>query len=335
MAQERLKIFVSAVTSEFGKARDALAADLRVCGHEVTVQSDFTLSPDSETLLGRLAEYIRDCRAVICIVGKQSGACPPGRAAERLPNVLPKDIKEASYTQWEFFLARYYKRRPYVYIAHDDYMPDRPPSPSDRADLQRAYLAFLKADGVYYGSFANIDQLARTVLKDLQPGQRRKSKARTRIGQAVEANEKEINLAVAGLILQIDAKIQTLTGERPNSDDTIAERDAHITEYKRMRSELEHIRTMIAAFEKGKEKEANVVTSLKTFADGVRLWWDKSHDAILTKTFDMGLFITAVGICSMAGAGGRMAVTVSAVLVGGKPVAQALRALIPKGFIAD
>jgi tetratricopeptide (TPR) repeat protein len=167
MTQERLKIFVSAVTSEFGKARDALAADLRACGHEVAVQSDFTLSPDSETLLGRLAEYIRDCHAVICLVGKQCGFCPPARAAERLPGVLPDDFREASYTQWEFFLARHYKRRPYVYVARDDYMPAKAPSTSDRADLQKAYLEFLKADGVHYGPFSNIDQLARAVFKNL------------------------------------------------------------------------------------------------------------------------------------------------------------------------
>lgn len=162
-----------------------------------------------------------------------------------------------------------------------------------------------------------------------------KSKARTKIGKAVEANEKEINLAVAGLILQIDAKIEALRGERPNSDEAIAERNAHINEYEQRRTELEHIRTMVTAFKKGTEKEANVVRSLKAFADGVELWWKKRHDAILTKTFDMGLFTTAVGICSMAGAGGKMAVAVSAVLVGGKPVAQALKGLIPKRFRAD
>jgi tetratricopeptide (TPR) repeat protein len=163
----RLKIFISAVTGEFGKARDALGADLRARGHEVTIQSDFKQSPDSETLLGRLAEYIRDCYAVIFIVGKYCGACPPALAAERLQEVLPKDIKEASYTQWEFFLARHYKRRPYTYIARDDYTPDQNSASSDRADLQRAYLQFLEADGVHYGPFSNIDQLARAVLKDL------------------------------------------------------------------------------------------------------------------------------------------------------------------------
>ena len=162
-----MRIFISAVTSEFGKARDALAADFRARGHEVTVQSGFKQSPDSETLLGRLAEYIRDCHAVVCIVGKRSGAYPPVRAVERLPKVLPKDVEEASYTQWEFFLARHYKRRPYVYIARDDYAPDEKAPSSDRADLQNAHIAFLKADGVHCGAFSNIDQLARTVLKDL------------------------------------------------------------------------------------------------------------------------------------------------------------------------
>jgi hypothetical protein len=162
-----------------------------------------------------------------------------------------------------------------------------------------------------------------------------KGKARTKIGKAVEANEKEINLAIAGLILQVDAKIEALQGERPNSDEAIADRNAHITDYERMRNELERLRIMVAAFMNGTGKEGNVVRSLKTFADGLGLWWDKGHDTILARTFDMGLFTTAVGICSMAGAGGKMAVAVSAVLVGGKPVAQALKGLIPKRFMAD
>jgi tetratricopeptide (TPR) repeat protein len=168
MAQERLKIFVSAVTSEFGKLRDALAADLRARGHTVRVQSDFTQSSDSETLLGRLAEYIRDCHAVICIVGKRCGASPPPRAVERFPEILPRTVKEASYTQWEFFLARHYRRRPYVYLARDDYVPDESPRSGDGVDLQAAYADFLKkTDGVQYGPFSNIDQLARAVFKDL------------------------------------------------------------------------------------------------------------------------------------------------------------------------
>jgi hypothetical protein len=54
-----------------------------------------------------------------------------------------------------------------VYLARDDYAPDRKPAESDRSNLQKAYLEFLKSDGAHYGPFSNIDQLARAVLKDL------------------------------------------------------------------------------------------------------------------------------------------------------------------------
>jgi tetratricopeptide (TPR) repeat protein len=161
-----LRIFISAVTSEFGKVRDALASDLRARGHEVTVQSDFKQSPDSETLLGTLSDYVRDCHAVVCIVGKRSGACPPARAAERLKGVLPDGIKEASYTQWEFFLARHFKRRSYLYIAGDSYKPDRDAAAGDRAELQNTYLQFLKADGVQYTGFSDANELRIAVLRD-------------------------------------------------------------------------------------------------------------------------------------------------------------------------
>jgi tetratricopeptide (TPR) repeat protein len=167
MPHERLRIFISAVTSEFGRARDALAADLRARGHTVTVESDFNQRPDSETMLGELADYIRDCHAVICIIGKRSGSCPPARAAERLAKALPNDIKTASYTQWEFFLARDFKRHPYIYIARADYEPDREPDSGDLASLQNAFRVYLEAENFPYGPFSNIDQLARAVFKDL------------------------------------------------------------------------------------------------------------------------------------------------------------------------
>jgi hypothetical protein len=142
--------------------------------------------------------------------------------------------------------------------------------------------------------------------------------ARTKIGKSVEVNQKEILLAVVGLILQIDAKIESLRDQLPNSSEAIAQQTAHISEYERMRAELERIQVMVEAFKKGQEKETKVVGSVNTFSKGVQAWWDKKHAEIVTKTFDMGLFATAVGICSMAGAGGKLAVAVSAALVGGK-----------------
>ncbi len=54
-----------------------------------------------------------------------------------------------------------------MYRARDDYTPDRTLASGNNVDLQNAYVEFLKADGVHYGPFSNIDQLARAALKDL------------------------------------------------------------------------------------------------------------------------------------------------------------------------
>jgi hypothetical protein len=91
-------VFISAVSNEFGKARDGLAADLRARGLLVRVQSDFVLGGDSDTLLRRLNDYIRDCNAVVCIIGKRSGGCPPRAATIPFARMLPADIAEASDT---------------------------------------------------------------------------------------------------------------------------------------------------------------------------------------------------------------------------------------------
>jgi tetratricopeptide (TPR) repeat protein len=167
MPQERIKIFVSAVTSEFGEVRDAIASDLRARGHTVHVQSDFRQGTNNATLLSRLAEYIRDCHAVVCIVGKQCGSLPPKSAAEGFPSVIPDKLKEASFTQWEFFLSTsYYKRRTYVYLAKDAYSPEQPAAKNDRTDLQETYVKFLKDQGVHHTSFPTAEELRIAVMRD-------------------------------------------------------------------------------------------------------------------------------------------------------------------------
>jgi hypothetical protein len=45
--------------------------------------------------------YIRDCSAAVCVIGKRSGALPPSLSS----TMLPPGIASASYTQWEFFCA--------------------------------------------------------------------------------------------------------------------------------------------------------------------------------------------------------------------------------------
>src|SRR3954464_5901098 len=111
MAIGEFRIFLSAVTSEFGQARDALAKRLGARGLLVKVQDQFRQEADAGTTLCKLHDYIQDCSAVICIIGTRSGACPPPAAAKPFAHMLPKGITEASYTQWEFSCERSRRRR--------------------------------------------------------------------------------------------------------------------------------------------------------------------------------------------------------------------------------
>src|SRR5262245_44069132 len=80
MPQDEFRIFLSAGSSEFSKARDAVAADLRSREAVLRVQSDFRQEAGSDTTLQKLHDYIRDCSAVVCVIGKRSGAFPPPKA---------------------------------------------------------------------------------------------------------------------------------------------------------------------------------------------------------------------------------------------------------------
>jgi tetratricopeptide (TPR) repeat protein len=173
MPQDDFRIFLSAVTSEFGRARDAVAADLRSREALLRVQSDFRQEAGSDTTLRKLHDYIRDCTAVVCIIGRRSGTLPPPAAAELFAHMLPGGIAQASYTQWEFFFARHYKRRLSIYTAKDEYQPDLPAPPDDDPELQRAFCNYVvKEQGLDRDSFANVDELARKVLKEDWPQKR-------------------------------------------------------------------------------------------------------------------------------------------------------------------
>ena len=174
MSQGKFRIFLSAVTSEFGKARDALAADLRSREALLRVQSDFRQEPGSDTTLKKLHDYIRDCSAVVCVMGRRSGALPAPAAAEFFADMLPKGMAKASYTQWEFFFARHYQRRLSIYIANEDYQPDTSePTSEDDPELQQAFLAHVvEEQGLDRGYFSNEDQLGRAVLREDWPKKR-------------------------------------------------------------------------------------------------------------------------------------------------------------------
>jgi tetratricopeptide (TPR) repeat protein len=174
MPPDEFRIFLSAVTSEFGKARDAVAADLRSREALLRVQSDFRQEPGSDTTLKKLHDYIRDCSAVVCVIGKRSGAFPTPEEAKPFAHMLPNGITRASYTQWEFFFARHFKRRLSIYLARDEHQPDlAAPTGDDDAGLQRTFCDHIVQElGLDRSYFANEDQLARAVLKEDWPKKR-------------------------------------------------------------------------------------------------------------------------------------------------------------------
>jgi hypothetical protein len=164
------RVFLSAVSSEFGSARDALGASLRSRDMLIRVQSDFRQQAAADTTLRKLHNYIRDCSAVVCVIGKRSGAMPSVAAAARFADMLPSGISEASYTQWEFWFARHYKRRLSIYIATDAWTTDKPAPAGDRTDLQDALIHYIvdeqDLDRDYFG---DVHHLCHLVLKEDWP----------------------------------------------------------------------------------------------------------------------------------------------------------------------
>jgi hypothetical protein len=156
--------------SPFGKARDAIGADLRSRDTLVRVQSEFRQEWKSDTTLKKLHDYIRDCSAVVCVIGKRSGALSPPAAEVPFNHMLPPGIARASYTQWEFFFARYFKRRLSIYVAKDDHKPENDPKPGDDPKLQTAFIAHIvDQQGLDRSYFSNKDELRAAVLREDWP----------------------------------------------------------------------------------------------------------------------------------------------------------------------
>ncbi len=169
MAAE-FRVFLSAVTNEFGSARDTLAASLRSRDLLLRVQSDFRQQAEADTTLRKLHDYIRDCAAVVCVIGRRSGAMPPAASAAPFAAMLPPGVNEASYTQWEFFFARHYQRRLSIYIATDAWKPDKDAPPADRPDLQQALIRHIVDEqGLDRDYFGDVHHLCHLVLKEHWP----------------------------------------------------------------------------------------------------------------------------------------------------------------------
>jgi hypothetical protein len=155
-------VFISGVSSEFEKVREEIKTDLETMGIWASTQRTFRHGANDTGLLVKLHDAIRDCKIVVCIHGSRSGSSPPAPAAAQYAELLPRGLEEASYTQWEFHFAKYWKKTIYFFRATEQYVPDRPEG-HDLAGSQQKFLAYVSQTDRFYQTFSTGDELCRKV----------------------------------------------------------------------------------------------------------------------------------------------------------------------------
>ena len=140
-----VQLFLSCVSDEFGVYRDALRSALTRPNVEVKIQEDFK-APGGDTPM-KFEAYIRRCEAVVHFVGDMTGSAPPAFSVDELLARRP-DLKTRlpplgaaldagdpiSYTQWEAWLALFYRKDLVIAAPAPGVKPDRS---SRRSSLRR------------------------------------------------------------------------------------------------------------------------------------------------------------------------------------------------------
>ena len=140
--------------------RDLAAKGLIVCW-----QNAFRHDLGATTLLRLLHDYIRECDVVLCFHGMRSGACPPPATTAPFQAMLPPQMAQASFMQWEFFFALYYNKPVFQFRSHNRFQPSR----SDGVDvpgLQQQFLNFIDHEiGSLIQFFGDVTELRLLVMK--------------------------------------------------------------------------------------------------------------------------------------------------------------------------
>jgi hypothetical protein len=148
--------------------------------------------------------------------------------------------------------------------------------------------------------------------------------ASTTIAVTVLRNRAEIDLLAASFLVLIEDRLEALRQERSNSDEAAA----LITDYEDLKSRVEAFLARASQFAEKKTTESAVVAATTSFADGIGNFWSKHHVQICSKAYDMGLFGIGVAISSLAG--NPLAIAIPGVIVGGKPVLEAIKSICSK-----
>jgi hypothetical protein len=201
-----VKIFLSAVSREFGDYRDQLRSDLTRPDVDVKVQEDF--KDFGVVMLDKLDYYISCCDAVVHLVGDMAGSdAEPASTTSiitKYPDITDKlpPLRDAlasglgiSYTQWEAWLALYHGKA-LVIAKAENAAPRGPkyaPTKTSRA-AQEMHLQRLRAVERYPGfTFTSLDNLAKQIaygtILDLLAKQKRGQPAREALGLPLIRND--------------------------------------------------------------------------------------------------------------------------------------------------
>ena len=138
------QVFISATTEDLGSYRRAVSDELLIAGIMPVSQDNF--GPDYRDLTDFIRDKIRQCDAVICLVGLVYGSAPHSN-----------EDKPRSYTQMEYDLAIEYKKPVFVFLTDDNYRPDRlTREPNKQQELQREYRKFLMVSQYKWDIFSDI-----------------------------------------------------------------------------------------------------------------------------------------------------------------------------------
>jgi hypothetical protein len=160
-----MKIFISAVSSQFKECRTELASKLRNEHTFVKIQEDFA---QGDLLLQELENYIKSCDLFIAIIGNVYGAEPPIKA---LPQIWSHTRR--SYTQWEYYFAlgerllatKGIKKNVKVYLASDQYIKNHHVDEAEHLKkLQQDFITEIENSNKHYNVFDDKNDLIAKVL---------------------------------------------------------------------------------------------------------------------------------------------------------------------------
>jgi tetratricopeptide (TPR) repeat protein len=127
---QRRRIFLSATNRDLASYRDLASVALRRRGYETVEQPTFNLTDDRIAKL--LEDKLKDCDAVVCLIGTAYGGEPSARIDSEL---------RRSYTQLEYFVARRLNKPVFLFVADESTPFERrdDSEPDELQVLQRDY----------------------------------------------------------------------------------------------------------------------------------------------------------------------------------------------------